>query len=521
MKTTAKRRYLCQATRLSLACMACSGAASAQQTAVDSVPGASRPPGVGLSPEAPPAPPAPGGRAPSFGAPTDPDAWVLRIGGRVSAFARVGLGRTPVDRPNEATAWHTPAITAGKDPLYAGSAASLSFQYGNQLLMAYTSFEAALVAPEWQGYQRAELGPRVRAAYVAVTPPPFGRTRLRFQVGAFSLSYGAPGPWGWGLFGPVLAVHGYGGVGALEYELAPGSVASLEAGTSAVPEVPEGFVRGTYTGWPENGLSSIVHHAHLGLSLKNKYVAKLHVAHADGRNMRHYLDDVQSTDVIERGRDGYVQVAALELRWIEDPFGHLGVTPVFWNLKNARSLHDGIYWGLDWTAGGRELTDKFLGSRQMSQGTGQLAAISAEYDFSVRRLLAYPKPFDGNGHDLRAALAFEPFWTLDSDDRAFKGASGYYVGATFEHVILSWLSTAWRVFGESRRAVVGDSVGAREASAWRAFSASGGVAFHSDWQSQDRLELMYSRYFYSSTTDNNPTRPLDRNVFTLGASAVF
>jgi hypothetical protein len=522
MKITTKRRRHWQVTGTLLASLTCSSAAWAQETAVDSVPGASRPPGVGLSPEAPPTPPAAGGRAPSFGAPSDPDAFALRIGGRISAWTRVGLGRSPEDRPGSPLALHTPPLTVGKNPLYGGTAASLNFQYGNQLLMAYASYEVALTAPEWEGYHHAELGPRIRAAYVALTPPPLGRTRLRFQVGAFSLSYGAPGPWGWGLFGPVLAVHGYGGVGGLEYELAPGTLASFEAGTSAVPEVSEGFVRGTYTGWPENGLSSIVHHAHLGLSVKNKYFTKLHFAHADGRNMRRYLDDDEKTKgVVELGPDGYMQVAALEFRWMEDPYGHFGVTPVVWNMKNARYLHDGLYWGLDWTAGGREMTDKFLGPKPLSQGTGQLAAISAEYDFSVRRLLAHPKPFDGNGHDLRAALAFEPFWTLDSDDKAYKGAGGYFVGATFEHVILSWLSTTWRMFGESRRSVVADSVGARKASTWRAFSASAGLALHSDWQSQDRIELMYSRYFYSSFTDNNPTRPLDRDVFTLGASVVF
>jgi hypothetical protein len=35
------------------------------------------------------------------------------------------------------------------------------------------------------------------------------------------------------------------------------------------------------------------------------------------------------------------------------------------------------------------------------------------------------------------------------------------------------------------------------------------------------MELIYSRYFYSDFTDNNPAQPLDREVFTLGASIVF
>lgn len=509
------------------ACVLCAGLAHAQQakqpppTAIDSVPGSSRPVGVGLSPESPPTPPALGGRAPSFGAPVDPDAWALRIGGRFSASARVGLGRAAKDRPatDDGTPLHTPPLVLGRSPLYSGTAASLNFQYGNSMLMAFVSYEAALTAPEWEGYQRTEYGPRVRSAFVTLAPPPLGRARFRFQVGAFPVNYGAPGPWGWGVFGPVLAVHGYGGVGSLDYELSGGKAFSLEYGLSAVGEVPEGFVRGTFTQWPETGLSTIVHHAHAGFSFKNKYFAKLHLANADGNNLRRYIDDDPQTAAIESDPDGRIQVAALELRWMEDPFGQLGITPVFWNMKNARSVHDGIWWGLDWTAGGRDMTGKFLGPQ--SAGTGQIAAVSAEYDFSLKRLLAHPKPFDGNGPDLRVALAFLPFWTLDTDDAAYRKANGYFLGATLEHVITSWLSTTGRVFGESRDSTAVDTTGARKRGDWTAFSASLGLALHSDWQSQDRMELMYSRHFYSDFTDNNPAQPLDRNVFTLGASMVF
>src|SRR5690349_19368728 len=70
-------------------------AEKAEPTAADSLPGSPRPGGLSLSPEAPPTPPAAGGRAPSFGAPTDPDAWSFRIGGRISGYAQLGIGRKP------------------------------------------------------------------------------------------------------------------------------------------------------------------------------------------------------------------------------------------------------------------------------------------------------------------------------------------------------------------------------------------------------------------------------------------
>ena len=476
---------------------------------------------VGVSPEAPPTPPAPGGRAPSFGAPVDPDPWVFRLGGRLSAWGSVGLGRSP----EGGTAYHTPPRIYGFSPVYGGTAATLNFQYGNQILMAFASYEASLAGAEWEGHHRARNGPRVRTAYLTVTPPAIASTRLRFQVGAFPAHYGAPGPWGWGMFGPVLAVHGYGGIAALDYEMSGEKVLSLEYGVSAVSEVPENFVRGTFTEWPEVGLSSVVNHVHAGISFKNKYFAKAHLAHADGRNMRTYLDDDTTTPEVERGTDGRMHVAALELRWVEDPYGQLGVTPVFWNLDNARSVHDGIWWGLDWTAGGREMSSRYLGplnaQREQNTGTGQIMAVSTEYDFSVSRILSYPEPFDGNGPDLRVALGFLPFWTLETEDPSYDGADGYFLGATFEHVLLSWLSTTYRVFGHSRDYAIVETGGSPKRGRWVAYNASLGLALHSDWQSRDRMELIYSRYFYSDFTDNNPAQPLDREVITLGASIVF
>jgi hypothetical protein len=395
----------------------------------------------------------------------------------------------------------------------------LNFQYGNQIVNAYASYEASLNRPEYAGFQRTEDGARLRTAYVTLTPPAFEKTRVRLQVGAFPAHYGAPGPWGWGTFGPVLGIHGYGGIAMLDYDLTPDTLLAFETGVSAVPEVPEEFVRGTYTQWPEVGLSTIVSHAHVGLSFKNKYFAKLHLAHADGRDMSRYINDEVETEEIERGEDGSIQVAALELRALEDPYGQFGITPVLYDFDNGLSVHDGFWWGIGWTAGGREMTRKYLGPE--SEGDGQILAISTEYTFSVARMLYAPKPFDGNGRDLRVSLAFMPHWTLATEDPSFRDADGYLLGATVEHVLLSWLSTTYRLFGESTDAIIADVQGNPVRGRWSAYSGTLGVALHSDWQSRDRMELAYSHYFYSDFADNNPEQPLDRSVFTLGASLAF
>ncbi len=488
--------------------------AQAQETTPaepDSLPGASRSVGLSLSPEAPPTPPAPGGRAPSFAAPADPDAWTFRIGGRISGYAQVGIGRRPEGDTNGDLRLHTPPVAVGRTPFYTGPSGTLTFQYGSQLIQAFVSLEASLAGKQWNGYHTSEFGPRIKTAYVVVNPAPIGSLRLKFQVGAFPANYGAPGPWGWGMFGPVLAIHGYGGTAAANYELTPRAGLSLEYGITGVPEVDEATARGTFTDWPEAGLSTIVHHAHAGLSFDNQYYAKLHLARATGRNFRKFLDDA--------GRDGHMDVAALELKWMADPYGQLGITPVYWNFDHALAVHDGIWWAMDWTAGGREMTNKFLGP--LSDGTGQIVAASAQYDFSVKRMLLYPQPFDGNGPDLRVALAAMPFWTVSSEDPNFDGTSGYVFGASLQHVLLPWLSTTYHVFGESRNATTVDVEANVHKGTWSAFSGTVGVMLHSSWQSQDRIVLAYSHHFYSSFADSNPTWPLDRELFTVGGSVAF
>jgi hypothetical protein len=490
--------------------------AAAPLTSADSLPGSPRPSGPSLSPEAPPTPPAPGGRAPSFGAPTDPDAWAFRISGRISGYGQVGLGRKPL---GSRMVLHTPPVIVGRIPFYTGPGGTLNFQYGNQTVTAFVSFEAYLSGQEWQGFYQSQLGPRIRTAYVAVNPAPIGDLRLRFQVGAFPANYGAPGPWGWGIFGPIMAVHGYGGTATANYDLSGRTQLYMEYGIAAVPEVDEAFARGTFADWPEAGLSTIVNHGHIGVSYENKYFAKLHLALAEGRDLRKYLDDNTATPQIEHGNDGHMDVVAAELRWIEDPYGQLGITPAYWNFHNALSVHNGIWWGLDWTAGGREMTNKFLGPQ--SNGTGQIAAVSAEYDFSVERILMRPQEFDGNGRDLRVGLAFLPYWTVASDDPNYNHTNGYYLAATFEHVLLPWLSTTYLIYGESRDGATVDVKGNPIRGRWMSYSGTFGLLLHSNWQSQDRIGIAYSRYFYNGFTDSNPAVPLDRDVLTLGGSVAF
>jgi hypothetical protein len=90
---------------------------------------------------------------------------------------------------------------------------------------------------------------------------------------------------------------------------------------------------------------------------------------------------------------------------------------------------------------------------------------------------------------------------------------GYLLGTELEYQMASWVTFALRSYGEKRHR--------RQASAWRTVSVSPALIFRSDWQSTDRIEVAYSRNFYSRGADLNTAAPRDRDVFILGATMTF
>ena len=197
---------------------------------------------------------------------------------------------------------------------------------------------------------------------------------------------------------------------------------------------------------------------------------------------------------------------------IEEPYGHgqFGVTAGLWNFDHAASVADGIWWGIDYTQGAKDMVNKFIGPQ--SNGNGKVFAVSWEYDTSVARILWYPRGFDGRAPDLSVRVAATNVFTLASDDPGYKHASGYYVGAEFEYKMLPWFSATFQAYGESRDSNLGR---------YEVFSLNPGIRFHTDWLSTDSIQLIYSRRFYSQAVDNNPALPLDRDYVVLGGYYTF
>jgi len=128
-------------------------------------------------------------------------------------------------------------------------------------------------------------------------------------------------------------------------------------------------------------------------------------------------------------------VLILETRVIEDPFGQLGISLGLWNFKraprsatvsggprldtgareNAHEIHRHPSIAPQTNGDGTPVLNPNCGyhladgvtldparcavntGTQYGSGTGKLAAISAEYDTSLARILWHPRNFDGRG----------------------------------------------------------------------------------------------------------------------------
>jgi hypothetical protein len=514
----------------SLALLLLAGAAQAEgaaATVTDSLPGSEILPGPGMSPQAPPVPPAAGGRAPSFGAPAEKSAATFRIGGRLYGYEAVGIGEAPSNPPAgySGRPLHAPVLFQGKLPYWGGAGATLNVSYGTPTLSAFATYYFQVNGKEYQGYYSPQQGPGFGAAYVTVAPDPIGTLRLKFRVGEFVEIYGGPGQWGWGIFGPMLALRGYGGTGSGEWDLTGDLRFSFALGALVVAGVPEDFPRGDYNSWLETGVSSWVPHAHVGLDLKNQYHFKLHYASDRGTDERtHIKNGLNQT----AHPDGRMDTYLAEFGWDTDPWGHLGVTGALYDFHTATAVGDGVWWAVDWTQGAKDMMNKYLGNG--SNGNGKVAVIGAEYDFSVSRILWHPRSFTGNAPDIAMRIAGMITRTLATDDAFFKDATGYFFGLETEYRITQHLILLCKSYGESRNAnmlvpVVAD-VGSPPSvvplyQRWNVFSVNPGIAYHANWLSLDRIELYYGRRFYSSAVDNNSAKPLDRHMIALGGYVTF
>jgi hypothetical protein len=290
---------------------------------------------------------------------------------------------------------------------------------------------------------------------------------------------------------------------------------SLTHGLLVVPGVPENFVRGDYNSWIETGVSSWVNHAHVGFTYKNQYVLKLHYVADYGTDERTGAANVNgglNTLLSTPPGDGHMDTYLAEARWQGDPWGQLGVSGGLYDFHNAASVGDGVWWAVDWTQGAGTMITKYLGTN--SGGTGKVAAVGAEYNFSVSRILWSPRSFTGQAPDIRVAIAGMLVRTIATADPVYKNTNAYFFGIDTEYRMTSLFSVTFQTYGEDRASNLG-------LGRFSVYSLNPGIAYHSNWLSTDRIQLIYSRRFFSSAADTNSAQPLDRDMIALGGYVTF
>jgi hypothetical protein len=156
------------------------------------------------------------------------------------------------------------------------------------------------------------------------------------------------------------------------------------------------------------------------------------------------------------------------------------------------------------------MINKFLGPN--SNGNGKVAVAGAEYNFSVSRILWAPRSFNGDAPDLRVAVAAMATRTVATDDPNYKNATGYFFGIETEYRMTSLFSLTFQTYGEDRPNYLGR---------YRVYSVNPGIAFHTDWYSLDRIQVIYGRRFYSHAADPNTAEPLDRDMIAVGGYVTF
>jgi hypothetical protein len=509
--------------------LVCGGAAKAEDVVptANALPGSEIPPALGLSPQAPPVPSAPGGRAPSFGAPSEKSASTFRIGGRFYGYEAFGVGRQPYPgAPNySGTSLHSQPVFAGKLPYWGGAGATLNVSYGTPTLSAFATYYFMANGKEYQGYYNPGQGPGFGTAYLQWTPDAIGGLHLKFKAGGLIENYGGPGQWGWGIFGPMVALRGYGETSSGDWDVTRDLHITLTQGVLVSPGVHEDFPRGNFNSWLETGVSGWLHHAHVKLDYLNQYHFLLHYVSAHGTDERTHVQTGLKTD---KHPDGRLDTYLAEFGWDAQPWGHLGATGGLYDFHDATSVGDGVWWAVDYTKGANEMINKYLGAN--SNGNGKVAVIGAEYDFNLASLLWYPRTFTSMAPGLDVRVAGMITRTVATDDPNFKNATGYFFGLESEYRMTSLLSLTLKGYGESRQAnldVVVIDIGGTDPRVdtlhrrFEVYSINPGIALHSNWTSLDRIEVIYSRRFYSGAADFNSAKPLDHHSIAVGGYVSF
>jgi hypothetical protein len=433
-----------------------------------------------------------------------------------------------------------------------GSWVEFNFEYGNRYVTAHVSLDTWNPARgssfTWLGSQNF-----VDSAYLMLRPPPFGKLKLGWTVGAFGVTYGPLGENGGGFYqNPVGRIQGTGETLAAEYRLTDTWLLTLQHGFhSAGDKAPEAPHRNEVPGAPDPWAqtpvnlgdsydpSAWIHHLHLGFVKSGDITitTELHYLHnfsLDDRGLlraaepptsgssSNYDEDPrretpaqvgenEGIDESDRRDDGvytaYGANVGLRGNWFR-----AGAGIVYGRAKNAYALH-GL--AISYVGDGETFSNDWIGPRSLDEKNnwaGSMWSVAAETELGWGSFWRRPEPFWGEGTDLRTTLGFQ-FGRISSHDPERDGWSMYRVGVNVLASLLPWLGA------ETRLDQVNPNTD-RPEQIYYAWMAR--IILRTFWTSHEQVALQYNKWIYGSEKPVNfrapPVEDLDDDVLSLGFS---
>jgi hypothetical protein len=443
------------------------------------------------------------------------DAWEFKFKGYVRAPFRLGFGKgkgdTFADDVDHGMKLHSPpqvpdaTYTDWRYTNNLGSPwAELHFAYGNDRASAHVLLGAYNFTDAGYRDLQAQLG--INQAFVTLDfPRLFGKYGgVVMNVGAFANAYGAAGRYDAGRYDTYLIgrTHVAGETLTAFFDLSSDFRLTLEHGIGAkLAATPYGFLAEPqppylpYPGPVKQG-TTLVHHAHLGLTFREK-------ATLTGHYMTTWTDDAQAAGE----KDGRISVYGVDLKFLAGIYGdgYFG----FSHVESHEVLRLGQGLELLHSYSGWSMRDNYF--KGSNTGNGTIDSILFQYTYSLATLLRHPEPFWGQGPDVVLGLYGTMSWVKNNEldemgVRLLIPKSKVKVGADVTYTMLSWLGASVRF----------DSVQPDMKDNTQSFAViSPKLIIRTEFVTHEQVVLSYSGYFNKKNVSPawpNASFPADEHV---------
>jgi hypothetical protein len=431
--------------------------------------------------------------------------WDWDISGYFRAPMRIGMGEreAPLDGQSSTT-FHAPVIP---DDQYLSwqhtnhnprDWAEIFFNFGNDVATGTVGIQAFNFTDAGFKENGAQFG--IGQAFVTLKPPLWSdMVHFRWRMGAFANRYGMAGMYDAGEYDTYVfgRTHAMGETRTLEVNYEKW-LFTLEHGVGATRPNPKAANTARFT---------LLHHAHVGvgwdkrIELGGHYLAA--IAQEEDR-----IGEVNNVGA----PDGKMTVVGPEVRFDGRQFGYYYGGFSYIHAKDALTVGPAIE--VLHAKGGAEfnlgIVHNYLDDRRgdSSFGNGEIYSIVGQIEHSIQRIMSGDEPFWGEGRDLYLKL-YGMMNFVNSQDPDVDGNRKIKYGADLKFAALPWLAVAMRY----------DRVQPNHRIPEQSFSIlSPRIEFRSNWVSNEKISLQYSRYFYN---ERNCPEPGSANCIQAPSAAVL